>query len=277
MNEKNENGLNSLLKKATYGGVSGFIAGIIVAIPEAGKVYKQINPSKKMKFNRELAQTLVKVVPSFATSFAGACAIEFSINDEINKKYGWGAGIFASSVSGSAFLTPADYVILRSHTKNESTAKSMIHFKEVGLKYAFTGIMPMFIREVCFTSSVMLLGPAVARKIYNTEDPDIKQLSVGRLIAGVPTSIVSHPFDTAKTMLQMMNEESLKNPNNQSVQRPITAVYNTFKNNPKMMLSGAAWRIPLAAGGGALAGAIYNGLEKAFKDDGHANISLKNK
>jgi len=158
------------------------------------------------------------IIP-FSLIFGGVCAIEFSVNKRVGDMYGMYPGIAASAVTGASFLTAADHIMFRIENAKKDTGKQLGALNAIkaicnrNILHLWAGFSPMIAREAIFITSVIYLGPLVGNQLRNLSnslyDDKIYWSSIGRVITGVTTTLISHPFDVLARKLQI---ERLENP-----------------------------------------------------------------
>ncbi len=255
--KKNEN-----ISNFTGGFFSGFLTGILVGPVEALKVELQ-NRGKTSKAIpslsfQQLSKNLIKATPPLTLGLAATCAFEFSVNDAIKNKYGIFAGIISSAFTGAVFLTASDHLMLRK-INGERYFTTLSRFAKTCPSHLLTGFTPMFFRESFFISSVMYLGPSLGKLLKsNFADSQEKEkiwTAVGRMLTGLVTTFISHPFDSLTREMQ----KSLSNFN----EKPKIA--NIIRTTPYAQLfKGVVPRLALASCGGTIIGGIYEAYKESL-------------
>jgi hypothetical protein len=252
------------------GGIGGFVAGSVVAIPEYTKVLFQCSDEKFPQILRGQQKNLLASILPFSSIFACVCAVEFSVNKQIGESHGEVAGILSSAMTGSFFLTYADHLMLHKH-KGNTYLQSYNKLKSYNVNSKWCGFTPMVGREAIFITSVLHLGPWLGNRLNN--DSSKNQLlwnSCGRLITGILTTLISQPFDSLARQMQKMN---YKNPQEKvTMLRALREIQYEYKkmeknNNPLKhpLLRGALPRIALATCGGIIAGGCFEFFQSKFQ------------
>lgn len=264
----------SFRKDMFCGFAAGGITGIIVAPVEFIKVKSQVNImklSEMLKLKKTYFE-MFRAVPSFSFIFSIVCSLEFSINDRIKIYYGNLCGILSSAFTGASFLTAADHLMLR-RDKGESTYQSFKSLFQIRNNALWTGFTPMVAREAIFILSVMHLGPWVGNLLKGSSDDSasIKWSSIGRVITGIITTLLSQPFDS---LTRRMQYNLFKNPHSK-----ITIIDNLIEMNdeylkdPKLrkhpFFKGAIPRMWLATFGGVFAGGFFDLFKKKIDKISH--------
>ena len=115
--------------------------------------------------------------------------------------------IIIASLSGgvSALLyTPADFITI---CKQNNKCINNI-YKNNGLKPFFKGIFPCILRESIYTSSYLGTVPIFSNYVKNKTNLNYYTSLIGSSIfIGALSSLITHPFDTAKTIMQTNYKE----------------------------------------------------------------------
>jgi hypothetical protein len=252
---------------AVSGASAGAVSGALVAPAEALKIRFQRTPGLSYKMvlqDPHMYKHMFGSIPSFSTIFSVVCGLEFSVNDRIKHQYGNFAGITASAVTGSVFLTAADHLMLRrQHNENTKTAlQKLCQIKPTAL---FTGCGPMVGREALFITSVMYLGPYIGSKLKGDSKETQYYNGIGRTVAGIPMTLLSQPFDslTRKMQMTLINDPGIKPTLSDSLKKIQKELSNgshldSIKNLKHPLFQGAGPRMGLATFGGVLAGGFYD-------------------
>jgi hypothetical protein len=255
------------------GAAAGACAGAIIAPVEYLKVLRQSVLTTNWQNVLRSPTTYVNMAKSiapFSAIFGSVCALEFSINKRIGDQYGHAAGLTASSATGTFFLTASDHLMFY-RQKGISASDAVKHLFRIRATALWTGTTPMMAREAVFVTSVMHLGPWVGSRLQKENEPkSLFWSSVGRVISGVGTTLVSQPFDVLARDLQIkLHADPKSRPSViQSIQ-DMRAEYRAMRNlnsdNPGSisftrhpLFRGALPRMGLAVAGGTIAGGFYD-------------------
>ncbi len=259
------------------GGMAGAFTGMIVAPVEALKIEFQRRPelgARAIMQDSATHQNMLKAIPPFSVIFSAVCALEFSVNERIKHNYGQLAGVAASALTGSGFLTVADHLMFRrQHGENAVTA--LKNLTKVRLTAPWTGFTPMAAREAIFITSVMYLGPTLGKKLQSgSEQNSLYWNSVGRLITGVTTTMLSQPFDVmAREMQIQLHQNPDKNTSLLSAYNSIRSKLvngshvESVKQLKHPLFLGAVPRMGLATFGGVLAGGFFQQFRSAISEE----------
>lgn len=260
------------IKDFYHGGIAGIVAGAVVGPIEYMKVMRQTTEPELWRGKMKQPETYIKMgknLITFSPIFGSVCAVEFSINERVKKNYGNIAGIVASSFTGSFFLTPADHLMFRAD-KGQKTWNAVKQMLTVSKRAPWTGFTTMIGRESIFIASVLHLGPATGEYLRmlagEPEETSLKWSSYGRMLAGIPTSILSQPLDviTRKMQLQLYSNPTVT-PKFQESFRMLAADYKESASKFKHPLfRGILFRMPLATMGGVIAGGLFEYFSKLF-------------
>ena len=271
------------------GGIAGASAGVLVAPLEVLKVHQQALPHTSTTgnltryfsvkslpsaikgipsavqnyFTPELRWNMIKAIPNFSMMFAGVCALEFSVNASVKERYGNIAGFTASAVTGAAFLSCADQFLYRRHL-GQSPSDAFKDIRQYGIGRLFTGFQPMFGREFCFVTSMLGVGPAIAKQLHNDEKTSPTEIEnwAGQTIAGLTTNTISHPFDALTRKMQIAFQE---NPSKK--QSFFKTAADTLKNDRRFLSKGLAPRLALATYGQAVATAAFRAFRPKLETE----------
>jgi hypothetical protein len=121
-----------------------------------------------------------------------------------------GIASLAGSLS-SLLYSPIDLITIQQQKHNHKITKTITNIKnKYGLKTFYKGLLPCAIRESIYTGGYLGLAPITSNYIHNNFDINIFYSAVyGSLLTGTITSLITHPFDTTKTIIQ--TEISKKN------------------------------------------------------------------
>jgi hypothetical protein len=152
--------------------IAGFLTGLVVAPFEYLKVEIQSRTRlgyppvrlRKLLAEPDIYRKILHSILPFACLFAGVCSIEFSVNERIKHKYGVAAGVTASAITGSSFLTAADHLMYKK-SEGENLLQAIRGVFATRWNCLWTGFVPMAMRECIFIISVMQLGPFLGAKI----------------------------------------------------------------------------------------------------------------
>jgi len=125
----------------------------------------------------------------------------------------------------------------------------------------WTGFTPMIAREAIFITSVMHLGPSLGKILQgNSNENPLFWSSIGRVITGIITTLISQPFDMLARVMQITLYE---NPNQKPrILNCLQKVHKQYKNNTNKfshpLFRGAIPRMGLATFGGTVAGGFFD-------------------
>mgnify|MGYP005858216825 CR=1 FL=1 len=270
------------VRSVVCGGLAGITTGVVVAPFEHLKVLIQTaNPpmkwSDKPAYLNRISENfphMIRSLPQFSANFGVICAMEFSMNASIGKKYGEVPGIAASAITGGTFLTIADHLMFYT-SKNVQPLTAAQKLLKLSPSALFTGWSPMVLREFLFMLSVCHTGPMIGKQLQTTLAPELdeeqtqnKWTFLGRLVSGLATTAVSHPFDVVARQLQIKLFKTHFN-SNLSVTSPfnrpgIVSVLKGISFN--QLYVGVGPRLALATFGGAMVG----GMNKYFEEKLHS-------
>ena len=256
------------------GGVAGAATGLFIGPMEALKVKFQVEgpPKRSNYLSINFYRQLMKMTPHLSYCFAMTCALEFSVNESIKKKYHPVAGLFSSALTGAVFLTISDHLMFRT-LRGESLPTVLNNFRSIGYNKLLTGLGPMVIREGHFISSVLYFGPQLGNYLqnhYGKEDglaSTLKWSALGTSLAGLGTTFLSQPWDCFAREMQKQVEE-----NPQTKPRLVDTIKNTSMTK---MFRGAIPRLALSSVGGAMAGTFFRYLTEKSPEENEKIIDQK--
>lgn len=131
-------------------------------------------------------------------------------DDVISYKEKVGIASLAGSLS-SLLYSPIDLITIQQQKNNDKITKTISKIKnKYGFKTFYKGLLPCAIRESIYTGGYLGLAPVTANYIQNKFDINLFYSTIyGSLLTGTITSLITHPFDTTKTVIQ--TEISKKN------------------------------------------------------------------
>ena len=287
----------SLMVDAVIGMIVGFGVGAMVSFSEELKINRQTYGSKS--FSAAALQKHILSVPketvfSFATAFAGVCAIELSIIEAMKKeaknKYGEDhksnveiVSAFVAGASGALWLTPADHVLYRNVKHQQKPLLAINYLWNIHPKVLWAGYTPMVAREFVFSLTHFLLAERFAKYMYNymhpnnllSENDSIPKESenyqtAGNMILGIPAALFTQPADSLTRFMQMQaargEPSNFKNAINYSMKENGV---KTFFDGVKVVYRGTAARALLATVGGTLVKNFYGSLKDAVDGNDH--------
>ncbi|MDO9355207.1 MAG: MC/SLC25 family protein, partial [Solirubrobacteraceae bacterium] len=203
----------------------------------------------------------LQTVPTFGILFGLACGVDFSINSALKEAYGPAAGLSASALTCSVFLTSADHLMFRKD-KGVGYMDSMRYFMNRNhSRFLFTGYTPMVGREFLFGLSILYTGPLfgdyLKTRCVKSDDRalDLVWPFIGTFLSAMVTTTVSQPLDSLAREMQKIYHFS----NGQVSPRFIDVAKNNM--NLKTLYRGFAPRLVLASLGGATATTAFKYLK----------------
>ncbi|MBP9726320.1 MAG: hypothetical protein KBD83_02485 [Gammaproteobacteria bacterium] len=287
----------NLMVDAVIGMIVGFGVGAMVSFSEELKINRQTYGSKS--FSAAALQKHIFSVPketvfSFATAFAGVCAIELSIIEGMKKwaksQYGEEnkseievASAFVAGVSGALWLTPADHILYRNVKYNQKPLLAINYLWNIHPKVLWAGYTPMVAREFIFSLTHFLLAEDFGRYLYNCMHPNhllsgndsIPEKSkhyqtAGNMILGIPAALFTQPADSLTRFMQMQaargEPSNFKNAISYSMKENGV---KTFFDGVKVVYRGTAARALLATVGGTSVKLFYGNLKETIEGNDH--------
>ncbi len=284
---------NSLMIDAVIGMIVGFGVGALVSYSEEIKVYRQTYGSKSFSaaaLKQHVLNMPKETVFSFATAFAGVCAIELSVIEGMKKwaknQYGEKnksaveiASAFVAGASGALWLTPADHILYRNVKYQQKPLLAINYLWSIHPKVLWAGYTPMVAREFIFSLTHFLLAERFAKYMYNYMHPN-KLLSendsipkesenyqtAGNMILGIPAALFTHSADSLTRFMQMQaaRGEASNFRNAISYSMKENGV-KTFFDGAKVVYRGATARVLLATVGGTLVKKSYTNIKEMIE------------
>lgn len=292
----------SLMIDAVIGMIVGFGVGGAVSFSEELKIKRQTYGSKSFSataIKQHVFNVPKETVFSFATAFAGVCAIELSIIEWMKKeaKYKYGdenkskveiASALVAGASGALWLTPADHVLYRHVKYQQKPLLAINYLLNIRPQALWAGYTPMLAREFIFSLTHFLLAERFAKYMYNymhpnnqlTENDSIPKASenyqtAGNMILGIPAALFTQPADSLTRFMQMQaargEPSNFKNAVNYSMKENGV---KTFFDAAKVVYRGTAARALLATVGGTSIKYFYEGLKGVVDGNDHRKSSV---
>lgn len=110
--------------------------------------------------------------------------------------------IFSAYIAGacaSIAATPAEYIMIQQQIMSQSVSKTVAHLYAQKNIHLFKGFIPTALRDGGFTVGYLTLGDMIK------ETCNIHNAVIANSIAGVCAAVITHPFDTIKTIMQTHN------------------------------------------------------------------------
>lgn len=216
------------------GGSAGLVGSWLSFIFEGLKKKRQSNQITEWKI-RELYRGLT----AFSCSLVPTTALQVSVSSAITYKYGDSerARLYSAlfgGFTGSTASTLVENTILRQQLDKSNPQAAFSKLLQEGWRRPWKGISMIGIREMIFGFSY-LYGVDAATKYYkNTYETD--NTLVPRLLVGAFGSLISHPFDTVGTHMQLKKGKVA----------PYTAAKEIWSSSGvKGFYKGGLWRIGL--------------------------------
>lgn len=294
---QSKNSSSSLMVDALIGAVVGFGVGALVSYSEELKITRQTygsNSFSVLDLKKHIKSVPKETVFSFATAFAGVCAIELSIIEGMKKwaKKEYGEenkskieviSAFIAGVSGALWLTPADHILYRNVKYQQKPLQAIRYLSNIGPRAFFAGYTPMVAREFIFSLTHFLLAEYFAKYLYNKMNPDnplsekdsIPKKSenyqtAGNMILGIPAALLTQPADSLTRFMQMQAARGEpSNFKNAIVYSMKENGVKTFFEGTKVIYRGTSARALLATVGGTLVNKSYKKLKEAIESDNH--------
>jgi hypothetical protein len=129
---------------------------------------------------------------------------KFIVRDNI-VTYKQKIGIASLAGGLSAFLyTPIDFITIHQQKNKQNVHKTANKiWNKYGYKPFYKGLFPCIIRESLYTGGYLGLAPIVSKHLQEKLEINmIQSIIYGSLLTGTMVSLITHPFDTTKTVLQ---------------------------------------------------------------------------
>jgi hypothetical protein len=119
---------------------------------------------------------------------------------------------FVAGAASAVISAPSELLILQQQLQLQkkglsSTAQWLLH--TYGYRKFFTGVIPTAMRDGIFTVGYQSLAPLSSKMLGVSTGSPFVDTTIGGLPAGLLATIVSHPFDTIKTLLQAAPGQNL--------------------------------------------------------------------
>ena len=124
-------------------------------------------------------------------------------NDVVTYKQKIGISSLAGGLS--AFLyTPIDFITIHQQKNNQKVRKVVYNlYNKYGFKTFYKGLFPCIIRESLYTGGYLGLAPIVSQLLQEKfKISVIQSIIYGSVFTGTIISLITHPFDMTKTVLQ---------------------------------------------------------------------------
>jgi hypothetical protein len=206
--------------ESLFVGIIGGTSETIIQMPLITyKLYKQNGISLPKSINKWYRGVLIQSI-----NVAPITAFQMMSNNLLTKilikdnviTYSQKVGIASLAGSFSSLIyTPIDLITIQQQKNNINIKNTISHvYKYNGIYSFFKGIFPCAIRESIYTGGYLGLAPVISNIVQqNLEINKLQSNIYGSLITGTIASLITHPFDTTKTIIQS----------------DLTKNYNTFK------------------------------------------------
>ncbi len=300
---QSKNSSSSLMVDALIGAVVGFVVGAGVSYSEELKVTRQTYGSGSFsvtKLKKHIKSVPKETVFSFATAFAGVCAIELSIIEGMKKwaKTAYGENnkskidvisAFIAGVSGALWLTPADHILYRNVKYQQKPLQAFRYLSNIGPRAFFAGYTPMVAREFVFSLTHFLLAEHFAKYLYNQihsnkllsgndslpREAEMYQ-TAANMILGIPAAILTQPADSLTRFMQMQAARGeSSNFKNAVIYSMKENGVKTFFEGTKVVYRGTVARALLATVGGTSVKKLYGNLKKMTEGEDHKKSSTQ--
>jgi hypothetical protein len=120
-----------------------------------------------------------------------------------------------ASISGgfsSLIYSPIDLITIQQqiHRQNIRNTTRFI-LQQYNFTTFFKGLSPCIIRESVYTGGYLGLAPVISHSLQNNLDIDKSKTNlIGSVVTGTLSSLITHPFDTTKTVIQSNLGKNLK-------------------------------------------------------------------
>ncbi len=161
--------------------------------------------------------------------------------------------LVAATLAGgtSGFVAgPSEMVMLK---QQNSGSNILVAAKKVG-RYCGTGLLATICRDAGFTAGYLGLRPIFKKNIEDTISNSFMLNVASGVAAGVPAALATHPFDTAKTMMQANPELKLS----------MLQILRTTK--PRILYNGGWFRTARVGAAVTIMGYITEKLSSASQD-----------
>jgi hypothetical protein len=202
------NNSNNLYQSMLLGSISGISETILQMPLITYKICRQNNrklPKYILGWYRGTFIQCVSIAPitSFQVTFNSMLNNEFNKLNKLNNQN----KIFISGFSGllSAFIyTPVDFITIQQQKCKESFRNIITNnIKNKPILIFWRGLIPCIIRESIYVSGFLGLNTLISNQIKKKIHINNYISNIySSLLTGVIVSVITHPFDTIKTIIQ---------------------------------------------------------------------------
>ncbi|CAM6105283.1 unnamed protein product [Calypogeia fissa] len=196
------------LESATIGALSGVIE-VLLQQPSV-TIKNAIQDKQPISWN---PRVLYRGVLVNATSMAPICALQFAVNDILERTvkgplnsaqragFAATAGVVSSMVSG-----PAELLMIQQQKTGASLFEQLKKVKNDHGWLALTrGLVPTVVRESIYTATYLGVSPLLQERLMvgsYLSHKAMLAMFLAALVSGTAAALITQPFDTIKTRMQ---------------------------------------------------------------------------
>jgi Mitochondrial carrier protein len=180
------------------------VIGVAAGVAEVLVQHPTVAWKNALQQGRALPRTPVELyrgVGANAIANGSVTAIQFAVFAALDGTLDpVSAGLTAGAV-GAVVASPFEMIMIR----QQADKVSMSNAVKRCLHHPFRGYGMMACRDATFTAGYKGLAPSVTKWMSGQatyEDASSRERVLGSLMAGVVVGVISHPFDTIKTIVQ---------------------------------------------------------------------------